>query len=30
MKEVGEIDGPIDWTKLVDQSLLDPDLRVQL
>src|SRR6516225_7395165 len=25
MKEVGEIDGPIDWTKLVDQSLLDPD-----
>ncbi len=29
MKEVGEIDGPIDWAKLVDQSLLDPDLRVQ-
>jgi NitT/TauT family transport system substrate-binding protein len=29
MKEVGDIDAPVDWAKLIDQSLLDPDLRVQ-
>jgi NitT/TauT family transport system substrate-binding protein len=29
MVEVGETKGPIDWSKLIDQSLLDPDLRAQ-
>jgi NitT/TauT family transport system substrate-binding protein len=30
MMEVGELTGPIDWSKLIDQSLLDADLRTQL
>jgi NitT/TauT family transport system substrate-binding protein len=30
MTEIGELNGPIDWSKLIDQSLLDPDLRTQL
>ena len=29
MIEVGEISGPIDWSKLIDQSLLDPALRTR-
>ncbi len=27
MMDVGEIDTPIDWAKLIDQNFLDPDLR---
>jgi NitT/TauT family transport system substrate-binding protein len=27
MIEVGDLDGPVDWSKLIDQSLLDEDLR---
>jgi NitT/TauT family transport system substrate-binding protein len=30
MTEIGDLNGSIDWSKLIDQSLLDADLRTQL
>jgi len=30
MMLVGQIDKPVDWSKVIDQSFLDPDQRRQL